>query len=404
MSAAAATSAPAQQVRRRAFALAVAGIAAFINLYAPQAILPALATTFHVPLLRTGLTVTAPLLAVAAVAPFVGAISDRLGRKRLITGAILLMLLPTLGIAAAPSFAVLLALRFAQGLAVPFIITVTVAYIGDECPGPEAIRAAGSYSIGSILGGFAGRFVAGIGADLGGWRLAFVAIAVLTAASWLAILRYLPAERRFVPTTGGLRATLAAYGEHLRNPRLLATCGIGFGMLFTNVAVFTFVDFHLSAPPLNLSPAALAFIFIVYLVGAVTTSLFTRLAVRIGRRPTLLLVLATAAAGLAITLLPGLAPAILGLAVFVAGIMAVQALSMGFIGAIVPRARSAAVGLYVTLFYIGGSLGGIVPAWAWTAARWPGVVLLLFAILAAMAALGARFWGPRFPPPRFTQS
>lgn len=382
--------------RRRAGALAVTGIAAFINLYAPQAILPALADTFHVPLLRTGLTVTAPLLAVAALAPFVGAISDRLGRKRLIAGAILFMLVPTLGIAAAPSFPVLLALRFAQGLAVPFIITVAVAYIGDECPGPEAIRAAGSYSIGSILGGFLGRFVAGIAADLGGWRMAFVAIAVLTAAAWLWITVRLPPERRFVPTTGGARATLTAYAEHLRNPRLLATCGIGFGMLFTNVAVFTFVDFHLSAPPLNLSPAALAFIFIVYLVGAVTTSLFTRLAVRIGRRPTLLLVLATTATGLAITLAPGLIAAIAGLAVFVAGIMAIQALSMGFIGAVVPRARSSAVGLYVTVFYIGGSLGGILPAWAWRAAHWPGVVALLLALIAVMAGLGSLFWRERF--------
>jgi predicted MFS family arabinose efflux permease len=388
--------------RRRSGAVAIAGIAAFINLYAPQAILPSLAETFHVPLLRTGLTVTAPLVAVACLAPFVGAISDRLGRKRIIAGAILFMLVPTLGIAAAPSFPVLLALRFAQGLAVPFIVTVTVAYIGDECPGAEAIRAAGSYSIGSILGGFLGRFVAGIAADLGGWRLAFVAIAVLTAACWLWIVLRLPPERRFVPTSGGLRASAAAYAEHLRNPRLLATCGIGFGMLFTNVAVFTFVNFHLAAPPLLLSPAALAFVFIVYLVGAVTTSLFTRLAVRIGRRPTLMLVLATTLTGLAITLLPGLVAAIAGLAVFVAGIMAVQALSMGFIGAVVPRARSSAVGLYVTLFYIGGSLGGIAPAGAWRVALWPGVVALLFAVIATMTALGAVFW--RDPWRGFTRS
>ncbi|MDE2332928.1 MAG: MFS transporter [Rhodospirillales bacterium] len=390
--------------RRRGFAVAIAGVAAFINLYAPQAILPSLAHTFHVPLLRTGLTVTAPLLAVAALAPFVGAISDRLGRKRLIAGAILFMLLPTLGIAAAPNFPVLLALRFAQGLAVPFIITVTVAYIGDECPGGEAIRAAGSYAIGSILGGFAGRFVAGIAADLGGWRVAFVAIAALTLATWLWIVARLPAEQRFVPTTGGLRATFTAYAEHLRNPRLLATCGIGFGMLFTNVAVFTFVNFDLAAPPLDLSPGALAFVFVTYLVGAATTSPFTRLAVRIGRRPTLMLVLATAASGLAITLAPGLAAAIAGLAVFVAGIMAVQALSMGFIGDIVPRARSSAVGLYVTLFYIGGSLGGIVPASAWRAARWPGVVALLLIVLAIMAGLGAAFWRSRPPRERFIQS
>lgn len=381
--------------RARALAVAMAGLGAFINLYAPQSILPALAASFHVPLLRTGLVITAPLVAIAALAPFVGAISDRLGRKRLIVASLLLMLVPTLGIAAAPSFAVLLALRFAQGLAVPFVITITVAYIGDECPGAEAIRAAGSYTVGSILGGFAGRFVAGIGADLGGWRVAFITMAVLTAASGLIVARRLPPERRFVPTTGGVAAAIAAYAEHLRNPRLLAICGIGFGMLFCNVAVFTFVIFRLAAPPLSLSPAALAFIFVVYLVGAGATSVFTRLAVRIGRLPTLLLLLAISAIGLTITLLVNLAAAVIGLAAFSSGIMAVQALCMGFIGVVAPRARSSAVGLYVTVFYIGGSVGGIVPALAWRAAGWPGVVVLLYIVLALMAALGVGFWRVR---------
>ena len=105
----------------RPAALAVAGISNFLNLYTPQAILPAIATSFAVPASTTGLAVTAPLLAVALVAPFAGAISDRLGRKRLIVGAAFALVLPTLMIAGSDSLDALIAWRFVQGLVLPFI-------------------------------------------------------------------------------------------------------------------------------------------------------------------------------------------------------------------------------------------------------------------------------------------
>jgi hypothetical protein len=74
------------------------------------------------------------------------------------------------------------------------------------------------------------------------------------------------------------------------------------------------------------------------------------------------------------------------------GLLMVQTLSLGFIGVAVTQGRSAAVGLYVTVYYVGGSLGGVLPAPVWQAAGWPGVVALVLPALALLAALGWRFW------------
>ena len=74
-------------------------------------------------------------------------------------------------------------------------------------------------------------------------------------------------ERRFVRATNfgtSLRQMLA----HLRNPRLLAIYAVGFGVLFNFIATFTYLAFHLAAPPFNRSPAFLGSIFVVYLFGA----------------------------------------------------------------------------------------------------------------------------------------
>jgi predicted MFS family arabinose efflux permease len=377
--------------RRRA-GVAVAGGLSFINLYTPQAILPDIARDFDVGVMQAGLTMTAPLLAVACMAPFVGGISDRLGRKTLIVTAGFLLVLPTLLVATAPGLHAMVLWRFLQGLLVPFVFTVCVAYIGEECPGSAGIRAAGSYAIGTIIGGFSGRLLAGLFTEHGDWRMGFLAVAACSLAGAIFVALVLPRERRFVPLRGGLHATFATYVEHLRTPRLIATCAIGFSMLFTNVAAFTYVNFYLAAPPFLLSPAQLGLVFGVYLLGVLTTSFASAVAVRIGRRRTLVLAAALAASGLLLTLAPVLALVIAGLACMSGGLFVVQALSLGFIATTTRRAKSAAVGLYVTVYYIGGALGGLLPGGVWGHAGWAGVVALLVAVQAAIAAIGMVFW------------
>ncbi|MDA8253408.1 MAG: MFS transporter [Rhodospirillales bacterium] len=371
---------------RRPIAVAAAGIATFINLYTPQAILPALAEAFGVTPAQTGLTITASLVAIALVAPFAGAISDRLGRKRLIVGAAMLVVAPTLMVATTHSFAALLAWRFLQGLLLPFVFTVTVAYIGDECTGTEAIQVAGVYAGGTVAGGFAGRFITGIAADFGGWRVGFAAVAVATALGAAVIALTLPPEQNFRPERGGVRAMLRGWREHAGNPRLWGCCAVGAGMLFSVVATFTFVNLRLAAPPFGLSPGTLGSVFAVYLLGVVTTPLATRAAVRVGRARTAVLAAGIAAAGELLTLPSSLPVIVLGLAIACAALFVAQALALGYIGVAVQRARSSAVGFYVAVYYVGGALGAVLPAPVWHRAGWPGCVAVVCAAIAAMAA------------------
>jgi predicted MFS family arabinose efflux permease len=332
------------------------------------------------------------LLAVAFVAPFVGTVSDILGRKRLIVTACFGIAVPTFLIAVSTSLEAMVALRFLQGFLLPFIFAITVAYIGDEFTGADGIRVAGAYSLGTIFGGFLGRFIAGVAAEIGGWRLAFWVIGGLSVLAASFVAWALPRERNFRPLAGGLRGTLATYRMHLGNPRLLATCAIGFCMLFSMVATFTYVNFYLSAPPFGLGAGALAFVFTVYLLGMVTAPLASGMAVRFGRRAAVGVMLGLAIAGELLTLVQWLPAVIAGLAGTAGGLFVVQTLSLGFIAATVPQAKSTAVGLYVTTYYVGGALGGIVPGLLWTAFGWSGVVASLVVLAIAMLALTLHFW------------
>jgi len=368
-----------------------AGYVTFVNMWCTQAILPVLASTFHVSEARTGLSVTAPLMATAMMAPLIGAISDRFGRKRFICGAAFLLVVPTLLASQAGSFDAFVAWRFAQGLLLPFIFTVTIAYIGEESSGPVTARLAGTYSSGAIFGGFSGRLISGLVTSGFGWRPAFLVIAGTTLLIATLIAVCLPREKKFSPLYGIARA-LHSFPLHLSTPRLLATYAVGFGVLFSLVTVFTFINFRLAAAPYGLGPAALGGIFVVYLGGMVMSPIAASLSNRFGRRRVMAVVGPVIGAGLGLTLLAPLWLIGLGLLLISSGIFVQQTLATAFVGMAAREAKSTAVGLYVTFYYIGGSAGGLVPAGAWHDYGWPGCVAIVVVMQLVMLAVVARFW------------
>ena len=147
-----------------------------------------------------------------------------------------------------------------------------------------------------------------------------------------------------------------------------------------------------AAPPYNLTPAGLGLIFVVYLLGTATTPLVGRAVARFGRRHFVIAMLALWAAGLAMTLLPSLIAIIAGLAVAAACGFLCQASSQSFVVTTARHGISSAIGLYVTAFYIGGSVGAFLPGLAWDAGGWSSTVAMVFAMLAAMAALVLMAW------------
>jgi len=372
----------------RNIAVATAGFFAFLNLYSPQALLPALAREFGVGAAEISSIMTASALAIALTAPFTGATADVLGRKRIITAAMLAVVVPMAGAAFASDVPSLIVWRFLQGLLLPPIFAVTVAYIGDEWPRAEIPAAAGIYVTGSSLGGFCGRFIPGVLGDLVGWRGAFLALAALTLAGAILIMRLLPREKSFVRSPG-IAASARQMLRHLKTPQLVATYAIGFGILFNFIALFTYVSFHLAAPPFNFSSAMLGTVFVTYLAGAAISPMAGRLLARLGRLSFMLAATAVWAGGCLLTLVPSISVIVAGLVLCAACGMLCQTVATSHVTTIAREGRSSAVGLYVTSFYAGGSVGALLPGLAWNGGGWPACVAMAVAMLAIMALIAA---------------
>jgi MFS transporter, YNFM family, putative membrane transport protein len=376
---------------RRRIAVALAGFCVFLNLYAPQSVLPLLAREFGASAGTASQAITASTLAVALIAPFTGTFADVIGRRRVIVAAMFALVIPTGMVALASGMDALLFWRFVQGLALPPIFAVVVAYVAEEWPAGEAIAVTGIYTSAASFGGFFGRLITGVLADLVGWRAAFLFLAALTLLLALGVAALLEPERRFMRSQD-LGASARQTLRHFRNPRLVATYAIGFGVLFTFIASFTYVNFYLAAPPFRLSSTALGLIFVVYLGGSAITPLTGRAVARFGRRRLILGAICLWIAGLLLTLVPWLPAVVIGLAIGATCGFLCQSVSTSFVALGAEHGHSSAVGLYVTCFYVGGSVGGALPGLIWNRAGWPGCVALVITVLFVMAAIVWRFW------------
>ena len=371
--------------------VATAGFCAFVNLYSPQALLPELAREFGAGAGEISSLMTAGTAAIALTAPLAGALADVVGRKRLIATAMFAVVVPMLIMTVVHSVPALSFWRFVQGLLLPPIFTVAVAYIGDEWPPGDVARVAGIYISGCSVGGFSGRFIPGVFADLIGWRAAFGVVALLTIIAAVIATFSLARERHFV-RSGGLAKSLRQMVRHLRDPQLLATYAIGFGVLFNFIDTFTYVSFHLAAPPYLFSPTLLGALFLTYLVSSVVVPWVGRAIALFGRRRFVLGVIAAWVIGILLMLAPPVAVILTGLTLCAVCGMVCQAVATGYVTMTAAEGRSSAVGLYGSIYYIGGSAGAFLGGIAWNAAGWAGCVATIVAMQAIMAGIVAVAW------------
>lgn len=363
------------------------GVFAFLQVYSIQAILPVLMMDFTATEVQAGMIVGATILAIAIMSPFLGMLSDAVGRKSFIVGALLFLAIPTALIAQSPNIGWMGMWRFMQGLSVPGITVVTIAYIGEEFEGRALTELMSFYVSGSVLGGFMGRFLLGHLHELIGWRAGYYVMAGMTLIGALWVGKMLPASRHFVANPN-FRSAMQTLGEHLVNRYVVISCLLGACVLFSLVGCFTFINLHLADTPYELSTGALANIFAVYLIGVVITPLSTTLLRRFGSARTVRVAVIISMFGVLLTLVTPLWGIVLGLAIMSSGVFITQAATISYIAVNVKKGRSLASGLYYMGYYAGGTMGAWLCGIAYARGQWSLTIwLLLFVqVLALLVA------------------
>ncbi|MFF5426080.1 MULTISPECIES: MFS transporter [unclassified Streptomyces] len=372
--------------RRTSLALFAAGLAAFALLYSTQALLPAISASFGTGASAASWTVSAATGALALCVLPLSALSERFGRRAMMIGSLSVAVAVGLLVPFAPNLESLIALRAVQGAALAGLPASAMAYLAEEIRPRALIGAIGLFVAGNSIGGMSGRIVTGWAAQLWGWRAGLAAVGLTSLVCLLVFRALLPRARHFTPGSLDPRALAGTVRTHLADPLLRRLYAIGALFMTVFGAVYTVIGYRLVEAPFSLPQGVIGSIFLIYLVGTVSSAAAGRLVGRLGRRGALYLAVSTTAAGLLLSLSDALAAVVAGLVLITAGFFAGHAVASSAVSRTATTGRAQASALYQSAYYLGSSAGGTLGAVAFHAGGWTGTVLLgLVAVLGVVS-------------------
>ncbi|WP_370604932.1 MFS transporter [Citrobacter braakii] len=350
------------------------GLAVASNYYA-QPLLDTIARNFSLSASTAGFIVTAAQLGYAAGLLFLVPLGDMFERRMLIVSMTLLAAGGMLITASSQSLGMLILGTALTGL-FSVVAQILVPLAATLATPDKRGKVVGTIMSGLLLGILLARTVAGLLANLGGWRTVFWVASVLMALMAIALWRGLPKMKSDThlnyPQLLGSVFSLFIHDKLLRTRAMLGCLTFAnFSILWTSMA------FLLAAPPFNYSEGTIGLFGLAGAAGA------------LGARPAggfadkgkshlttttglLLLLLSWWAIWLGHGSVPML---IIGILVLDLTVQGVHITNQTVIYRIHPDARNRLTAGYMTSYFIGGAAGSLISASAWQHAGWTGVCL-----------------------------
>ena len=392
---------------RANIAFFLSAFAIFASLYSVQPLLPIFAGEFTLDAGAASLALSSTTATLAVALLLASWVADRVGRRTLMVWAILCTAGLGLLLPFAPGWWSLIAIRTAMGLTLSGLPAVAMVYLAEEMD-PDALGfSMGLYIGGTAIGGMAGRLVSGVLADWIGWRPALMVLGIAIAVAAVTVVLLLPKPHNSARTRLTLGDLARLVRTQFRDPGLPWLFASAFLLMGSFVTLYNYAGFRLALPPFDLSHAAISAIFVVYLLGSISSAWAGGLAQRLGRRRVYWALVLTMTAGVFLTLVPSTPVIIAGLAIASIGYFAAHGIASAWVArrAVVGRAQASAI--YLFAYYVGSSVLGTLGGYAWVAWGWNGVMLVSggAAVAALLVAIRLMFLpvlpvpeGPTEPP------
>ncbi len=355
------------------------------NIYYNQPLLLEISKSFHTTPAHAGMVAVATQVGYAIGLLFFVPLGDVFERRALMARLFACVALSLAIAALAPNLWVLIAASVAIGLtaAVTHIILPIAPDLAEDSERGTAI---GIVMTGLLLGILLARAFSGGLATWLGWRAVFGIAAVVNVVFVFLLERLLPRlePAQPLPYLSALRSLYSIFRQY----SILRLASMQSALLFASfIGFWTTLAFLLGTPHFHLGPGAAGMFGIVGATGAAIAPICGRLSDRYGSRRVISLGIAFVVFAWTV-LWAGrnhLAALIAGCILLDMGAQCNQIANQTRVFGLDPGARSRLNTIYMTIYFLGASIGSYASTVAWAHHHWAGVSLLGFAFIGATA-------------------
>ncbi|MEH6465490.1 MAG: MFS transporter [Shewanella psychromarinicola] len=384
---------------RLIWALCLASMVIYINLYTLQGMLPSIAEHFDVSGAQATLVLSVTSFTLAFSLLFYALLSDRIGRLVPIVMSLWLLAASNILLVFAQSFDALVWVRLLQGILLAAVPAISMAYFKEQLDPVFMLKAAAVYIMANSIGGIAGRLLGGLMAQYLSWQSSMGLIFIVTLMG-VAFVTYLLPRREIKPSVikekinwrRKAKQDFNGFMFHLSDTQMRLAYIIGGLAFMMMVNQFSFIQLHIMAEPYGLSRFQATLIFLCYLSGTFAAWLSAKWIVRYGSMPLFRVALCLMVAGTLLTLVDTLTAIVAGFLITACGFFLTHSCCNSFVAIRATSHRAKATSLYLCCYYLGASLGGPYLMLFWHKAEWNGVVVgsmsLLVLLLVTIWRLG----------------
>lgn len=355
--------------------LGMGSIFIFASMYAVQPLLPVFTEEFDITVAYASLSLSMTTIGLIIGLIVLGFFSDRNGRSLYIKLSLIGSLIPFLLMTLTDYFLLIIILRFIQGFALAGVPAAALAYISEEIHKQFASIATALYISSNALGGMIGRVLTGYITEQSSWESAFYILAAGGAIVFVLILLTLPSSRNFKPSDTSFRKDVEGFLFHLKNPSLMIAFGLGIVLQLSFTGIWTYLPFHLTAPPFLLSLETVSYTFYAYGFGVVGSPLAGWLAGKFGLTKVRLAGITVLALGILLTISNSIMFVIIGLCFTCLGFFTAHSLTAASVGREAQHHKGSASSLYLVSYYVGVAAGSTLLSPLWESSGWNGIVL-----------------------------
>lgn len=329
----------------------------FCSLYAAQPIQPVFQHEFALTSFQAILFTTLMMLPLGCAPMFYGVLLERLSARLIVRTAILLLGLLELAFSLTNSYLLLLVIRGLQGMAIPAILTSLVSYISFTAPREDVQAAIARYIAATILGGFLGRFLSGLCTDLFGWRFFFFVLGVLLIWGFF-LLGNLEKDANLEYTRPHMGEVVAL----VRQPQFFWLYLTIFSVFFVFAGLLNFLPFELKAINPAFRETGIGFMYFGYVMGILVSLNVRRMITLFGSETRVAMTgLFLYIIGICGFMIKDHRTMFFSMFIFCTGMFMAHSLLSGYINTLAKNKKGIANGVYISFYYLGGTIGSFAP-------------------------------------------